>query len=494
VRRHLAERLNLRAEGIERGLVYHDTFDWLLHRAGFTLEIASGQGHTARLTRISSGQVEEQPVESTPPGFIRDWPRGPVKRLAERYSDVRAVLPLVSLNGSSDRFAVLNRDGKTVCRLCVDFWRVDQAGSSERSSWSRVRIMPMRGWHVEGEKVAQALAEAGFPAAASPTLDTSLAAVGRFPRDYSSKFRIQLDPGNTAAQAARAILSKLFEDIERNEAGTRGDIDPEFLHDFRVSVRRTRSALWAFREVFGAAQLKPHEESFRALGRVTGDKRNLDVHLIDFDSHLDLLEAHHRAALLDLRGILEARHRAAGEQLAAYLKSPAYKKFKRSWRAFLENEEATGPQADSPVKRFADRSLWRVYRKIIKHGRAIDDKSPDEALHDLRKRAKKFRYLLEFFQSLYPAKHIKGVIDDLKKLQDQLGLFQDQCVQMETLDALVTEETTPTAAEAVDVLLSGLAARRRRTRADFGKHFRRFDGKARRAQHKRLFKPSVDGK
>ena len=30
-------------------------------------------------------------------------------------------------------------------------------------------------------------------------------------------------------------------------------------------------------------------------------------------------------------------------------------------------------------------------------GRAIDDDSPHEALHDLRKKGKELRYLLEFF-------------------------------------------------------------------------------------------------
>ncbi len=489
VRRHLAERLNIRDEGVERGLQYLDTFDWLLHRAGFLLEFVPGGEPVARLVRLADGRVEQQPLEGPPPAFPRDWPRGPVKALAADVTDVRALIPLVSLAGSADRLAVLNRDGKTVCRLSVEKWRVESAAAGAQAGLSRVRVIPLRGWLAEAESVSDALADAGLPPAGAPTLDTALRAVGREVRDYSQKFRLALSPHQDAASASRAILARLFDDLERNEEGTRRDIDPEFLHDYRVAVRRTRSALSAFGKVFGKDALAPHVGAFRDLGRLTGDKRNLDVHLIDFDAHLELLDDAQRAAMAELRRELEAQCKVAGDSLASYLRSGGYRAFKRDYRRFLDGAGAAGASAGMPVHRFADQVLFKAYRRILRDGRAITRKSPDAELHELRKRGKKFRYLMEFFQSLYPAKPMKGAIAELKRLQDRLGLFQDQCVQMETLESLRSEDIGDLAAGAIDRLLEGLAAQRRDSRAHFAEHFARFDTRDNRRRYAGLFKP-----
>ncbi len=489
VRRQLAERLNIRDEGVDRALVFYDTFDWLLHRAGYALEFVPGNDALARLIRLSDGLVQAQNLDGDPPAFMRDWPRGPVKTVAGELTDVRALLPLVRLSGSADRFAVLNREGKTVCRLSVDKWQVDNASAGAESTLSRVRVVPLRGWREEADAVVAALADAGFPSAATPTLDAALAAIGRQVRDYSQKFRMSLSPNRDAAGTARDILLRLFDDMQRNEEGTKRDIDPEFLHDYRVAVRRTRSALAAFRDVLGDQVLDPHRKAFRNLGRLTGNKRNLDVHLLDFDRHLLLLDDEQRAAVAELRRVLETQCRHAGEQLAAHLKSADYRAFKRRYRTFLEGGTASGPSAAVPVRDFADRVLWKSYRRILKDGRAIGAKSPDEALHELRKRGKQFRYLMEFFQSLYPVKPMKAAIAELKRLQDQLGVFQDQSVQIETLESLRAGDAGDVASKAIDRLVAGIAAQQRDTRAHFAEHFARFDTKANRTRYASLFKP-----
>ena len=56
-----------------------------------------------------------------------------------------------------------------------------------------------------------------------------------------------------AAEAAATILLRLLDTVEANVAGVLADIDTEFLHDLRVSVRRTRSAL----KLFGDALTAP---------------------------------------------------------------------------------------------------------------------------------------------------------------------------------------------------------------------------------------------
>ena len=57
-----------------------------------------------------------------------------------------------------------------------------------------------------------------------------------------------------APEAAAVILLRLLDTIEANIPGVLRDLDIEFLHDLRVSVRRSRSALKLFGDVLVASQ------------------------------------------------------------------------------------------------------------------------------------------------------------------------------------------------------------------------------------------------
>ena len=105
------------------------------------------------------------------------------------------------------------------------------------------------------------------------------------------------------------------------------------------------------------------------------------------------------------------------------------------------------------MRELASHRITRVYRKMVKMGRAIDDDSPAEDLHELRKVGKELRYLLEFFSSLYPADVVKPFIKTLKGLQDQLGRFQDREVQANALRALAPEVGQPATVMAMGVLV-----------------------------------------
>ena len=79
-----------------------------------------------------------------------------------------------------------------------------------------------------------------------------------------------------------------------------------------------------------------------------------------------------------------------------------------------------GVPAAGPVGPLADRLLKRAWRRVEKRGGAITPESPAEALHDLRKRCKELRYLLEFFAGLYDAGAHGEIVAELKKLQSNL--------------------------------------------------------------------------
>jgi CHAD domain-containing protein len=181
--------------------------------------------------------------------------------------------------------------------------------------------------------------------------------------------------------------------------------------------------------------------------------------------------------------------------MAGALGSARYRGTVAKWKSFLEGpgEEDGLPGARRPIGDVAAERVWKVYRKVMKEGGAIDEASPPEDLHELRKSCKKLRYLLEFFRSLYPPGGMERLIGSLKGLQETLGDYQDLQVQSEALEeiALRMEKekgASPRTYMAMGRLVEGLHGRSAKGRGRFEKCFTRFSSRRQRALFKKYFK------
>jgi CHAD domain-containing protein len=299
-----------------------------------------------------------------------------------------------------------------------------------------------------------------------------------------------------AAGAAAAILLRLLDTIDANADGVLRDIDTEFLHDLRVSVRRTRSALKLFGDALTG--LAPEELAFFAaefkwVGDLTTPVRDLDVHLLDFEDTARGLAAAKPDDLEPFRAYLEQRRRREFRALNRELRSPRYTALIQQWRTRLTEIQqdavpATGSRIRSGFRHkatvgtaglLAAERTRMAFAKVAKRGSAITPDSPAESLHDLRKRCKELRYALEFFAPLYEPVGYAKVVGDLKRLQDCLGEFQDTEVQIGEIRTLAAAMLAAHEAPAVTLLAmgevtAGLAARQRAARADFERRFAAF--------------------
>ena len=284
----------------------------------------------------------------------------------------------------------------------------------------------------------------------------------------------------------------------QTEAGTRTGTDTEFLHDFRVAIRRTRSALTQIKAVFPKRIVDRYKTEFAWLGGVTSPSRDLDVYLLNFDEYRDSLPAATQADIEPLREFLIRHQKLENRALVKALDSARYRRLIRNWRLFLDqpvNERSTLKNAGRPVIEVACERIWRVYRCAIREGNAINAESPADALHELRKTCKKLRYLMEFFQSLYPTGNIKELIRVLKTLQDNLGNFQDYEVQVITLKKfshqMVAEgREHPGPRPALGMLIDGLERRQHQAREEFAGRFADFYLKENQNRFRKLFASS----
>jgi len=285
VRAGLAPRFSLAASGRSRTLrqTWLDTFDWRLYQAGFSLEhrIASGlndylltDGHGELLTVSASSVRWPALADALPPGPLRD-------RLAG-LAWVRAILPVARATSTVRQLRVLNDDLKTIALLT--FTQLEVPGPDAAPPQARLSVTAIRGYQAQTGRIIRELTEtAGLAPATCSALETALAAAGRRPGDYTGKIDVQLTAAMPARRAVTRVLLQLADTLQANVPGTVRDTDTEFLHDLRVAVRRTRSALKLCGDVLTAGTQQRYTGEFKWLGDITTPVRDLDVYLLGYD-------------------------------------------------------------------------------------------------------------------------------------------------------------------------------------------------------------------
>jgi CHAD domain-containing protein len=456
---------------------YFDTFDGRLRAAG--LVAVWEDGELALIERESDRiRARERFGKPSSPLFARDLPPGRLSDALQRLIEVRALLPLVEIRFRERPLDVVNQDGKTVARL-----RVQRLTLGRRRMAGRVHLAGVRGYEKAHRRVSEALEHRlGFPPA-PPLLDEAVRASGGRPGGASAKIDVPLAPNQRADAAASLVLRALLQVIEDNREGALDDRDPEFLHDLRVAVRRSRALQRELHGVFPPSELTYFRQEFRWLQQVTGEPRDLDVYVLEFDAMRALVPEPARGELAPLLAVLGARRTRARRRMVRALRSERAAAVLVQWRRLLGRLEELPaedrPDAARPIAGLAGQRIAKVYRRMVKTGQAIGPLSPSEQYHELRKQGKELRYLLELLGApLYPEGVVKPMVKTLRALQDVLGRHQDREIQVETLRALGPEVSAASegavALMAMGMLAERLEADQRAAREAFAPRFAAF--------------------
>ncbi len=424
--------------------VWLDTFDWRLHTAGLVLRQVSGARSGELVLITSAGEaVASEPLPTQRwPCLIDVIPEGPLRDRLSPVVEIRALLPVARADGTLTQLRVLDGEQKTVARITLEVTALAQPAAGPLPP--RLILTPVRGYQSATDRAARLLAAAdGFAPSTRSAFQTVLATAGRQPGDYSDRVDVTLPESMPARTALATVLLRLADTMEANVGFVIRDVDTEFLHDLRVAVRRTRSALRLAGDALPGDLAARFAPEFKWLGDLTTPTRDLDVNLAGFDAMVARLHAAAPGDLEPLRAQLTHQRAIECRKLARGLRSARFGKLMVSWRGALD-EAAAPPRAPRRSKRAhqptadigslaADR-IGRAYRKVAKRGAAITAAGaaggpPAEDMHALRKRCKELRYLLEFFGSLYDPAALRRAVKDLKGLQDCLGDFQDAEVQ-----------------------------------------------------------------
>ncbi|MEW8468930.1 MAG: CHAD domain-containing protein [Candidatus Thiodiazotropha sp.] len=474
---------------------YFDSYDWRVWQADG--ELFQEQGEDKRLCwveRKTHRQLTCQSFDSAP-GFAETVPQGQLKERLAPVLEMRVLLPLVHVNQQRNSLRILDFEEKTVARVVLQKNQFSAVKGKNRGDLEgRILLLPLKGYESEFEKLKRQLASLKLRQTEKSLYEDALQGIGRKPGDYSSKLNFRLDPDAPAHVTARQIMLSLLDTLEANIEGTRANLDSEFLHDLRVASRRTRSAMSQIKGVFDSRQLEPFKQGFGWIGQITGETRDLDVYLLNYADYRASLPRAIQDDLEPFHSFLLEHHKTAQAELVKKINSPHFRKTLKSWRSWLEATAASGdqtPNAMQPTARLADRRISKLYKRVLKDGSNIGADTPAELLHELRKDCKKLRYMMEFFQSLYPKPAIRRLIKALKVILDNLGEFQDLEVQAKSLEdfgAQMLREGAPASAlMAMGILVGQLLQRQQQARAEFVELFSAFSSESNQQAFKQLF-------
>jgi CHAD domain-containing protein len=311
-----------------------------------------------------------------------------------------------------------------------------------------------------------------------------------------AKVDVPLAYDQRADAAAVAVLRRLLGVIRDNVEGSISGEDDEYLHQLRIAVRRSRTVQRQLSGVFPPIELPGFRSEFRWLQQATGPARDLDVYVSDLGSLAELLPERLRPDLAPLRPVLLHGRMTARADMERALRSQRAGDLFEEWDRLLETlvelPLEDRPIAHRPIGEVTGERIRKVYRRVVHMGRRIDASSPPADYHELRKKAKELRYLLELFGlKLFDEEHVAPMVKALKALQDVLGRHQDREVQMAMLRAAADEVATlpggGAACMAMGVLVDRLAVDEAAARSEFGERFDAFASDEQRKLIKQTF-------
>jgi CHAD domain-containing protein len=383
----------------------------------WTLKLPSGTGSGAAMQRTEyswPGEADTVPYEAQHlvRAIVRHAPLSPV---AELITSRRRILvkgaagqPLAEID--DDTVAVM--DG---LRLAERFRQVEvELQASDEAVLDSVVGRLVAAGAVVGTprpKLAQALGLEALPSGG-----------GRGP--VLPKKRGQ----RTLGQVVTSSISSALDRLIRHDAIVRLDADPEGVHQARVATRRLRSDLRTFRDALDPDWTAEIRGELKWLASALGEVRDADVlaqrlkgeaasHLREDDQKgfkdlLDRLAGQRQAARMRLLEVLDSeRYLDLLDELSVAATSPPFREG-ADVDARTRADKATIPLVLRP---------WKRLRKAVT---GLSPSPDDQALHQVRIKAKRARYAAEAAAVAVgkPAERFAKVVAEL---QDVLGDHHD---------------------------------------------------------------------
>ena len=400
--------------------VYYDTQDLRLLRGGVSLRFRDGwMVKLAQPTdRPDLMQRMEIPVAG-PQGIV------PVEALDLVRPSTRGaeLIPVAHL--STDRVTFVMRDaaGAEVAEIVFD--RVVAGRPGEEP--------------VEFDEIEVELAEAAPISALAPIIGR-LREVGAGPAVLVPKLARaleievapaapvvpELDEGAAAGDVVQAAIAGSVRRFLEHVPAVILDEDNEGVHQARVATRRLRSDLRTFRRFLDRRWADELRVDLRAVTRLLGALRDLDVLKMHLAAVIDEVPEPERRAAEVIFSALEAERQDALRAVVQGFREPEFEVLLDSLVEACDRPEFS-EAASSPADPIVLKLALKPWRKVEAAVTELPDEPRPEELHRLRILVKRARYAVEAV-ALMGGAEAEEFAFRLSELQDVLGEHQDAIV------------------------------------------------------------------
>lgn len=293
---------------------------------------------------------------------------------------------------------------------------------------------------------------------------------------YSTRVQCQADGDAVLFDSMGRVYGGLIDIMRLNTDGIVNGYDAEFLHDFRVSVRRTRSAMSMLKGVYEDTEEAVYKNFFRTLGGYTGKARDMDVYLEELDGYGGILPDEMKDSLAPVIEHFRRERDESYEKLRNFLTSAEYAEGLSGWEKLINSRAHIGRRGFVNTKKAAKRALTKIFCVADGMTEGVDAETPDEQIHAVRIAFKKLRYCIEFFTLFIKEENTADVLTRLRALQDSLGRYNDLSVQSAHMQERLSTEEDAKVLAACGYILAVLTlkkAQERETAAELIRIFRK---------------------
>lgn len=408
---------------------YHDTRDLRLARAGAVLRHRSDDGWLVRFeTRDDQSGAPGRALTARGEHRFDGDPGGPPDAaldLVQALVRTAKVAPVARLRTRRRRVELHDESGKRLGEVTDDEVSVLKGGRvAARFRELEVEVDDAAPERLADAVVARLRASGAGPPDPTPKIVHALGWRALEPPDVKALER--LGPSPSAGDVVRAALSASVAQLIERDPGVRLGDDPEDVHQARVATRRLRSSLRTFGALLDPDWATSLRDELRSLGRDLGAVRDTEVLLDRLRARSERLRPDDQDAAKRVLDQLVERWDAARATLQDTLRSQAYTKL-LDRLVHAAREPALIPEGDGPADVVLPPLVRKPWDKLQAAVEALESDPPDEALHDVRIRAKRCRYAAETMVPVL-GKQARAFARAIKDLQDVLGEHQDAVV------------------------------------------------------------------
>jgi len=424
----------------ERVVTWFDTFDFALWQGALALIACDRQW---ALHPLHHGWPAANPL------FGSDAPSGtprPVSQLPAPWQEhlapftgIRALLPVATARHQQQAVDLRGRNAKTVVRLQIHTF---QHPDESAPRLQLIQLQPLRGYAPEADAVVEILLANRFARCVEGPLAACFRAFDQPVRDRSVRPPDSDARSTPARSVVTACLLALLQNVRIQERGILHDWDTEFLHDYRVNLRKMRAILRIFADVYPPAVAGAVLDTIAAMARATNRLRDLDVQILAEEALVQQIPTPLQPALAPLFAAFRVERASEQAALVRRLSRSDYGAAMEQIAQLLQGAE-DGPEGQEPFAPLLGRHLRKRYRRIRKQSRGLTVDSSPADFHRIRIGCKKLRYLLDLAPDLYPGAFLPLLQRRLRKLQNRLGALNDYQVQVQSLLAHHATLVTP---------------------------------------------------